>query len=127
MARRYLSPGLKFAARNLRRDMTDAERRLWAWLRRKRIAGVQFYRQRPIASYIVDFYAPAARLVVEVDGAQHLDEPHRAYDDNRTVALAVLGLRVLRFNNRQVLSETEAVLEQISRVVAERIPPSPPL
>jgi very-short-patch-repair endonuclease len=123
MARRYSRSELKLAARTLRNGMTDAERSLWAWLRRKQLYGVQFYRQRPIASYVVDFYAPAARLVIEVDGSQHMDAPNRAYDENRTAALASLGLRVLRFDNRQVLDETQAVLDEISRAVAEAIPP----
>jgi len=54
-------------------DLTDAEQRLWARLRRKQILGVQFYRQKPIGNYIADFYAPAAQLVVEVDGSQHFE------------------------------------------------------
>jgi very-short-patch-repair endonuclease len=127
MVRRYSRSELKLAARTLRNGMTDAERRLWAWLRRKHLYGVQFYRQRPIASYIVDFYAPSARLVIEVDGSQHMGAPNRAYDENRTAVLASLGLSVLRFDNRQVLDETQTVLEEISRTVARAIPPSPPL
>ena len=60
---------LKQASQKLRREMTDAERRLWSRLRAKQILGVQFYRQKPVGNYIVDFYAPAANLVVEVDGS----------------------------------------------------------
>ena len=63
---------LKQIARHLRREMTDAEHALWGKLRRKRIQGIQFYRQRPIGDYVVDFYAPKVKLVVEVDGSQHL-------------------------------------------------------
>ena len=66
---------LKIKARSLRTKPTDAELHLWQRLRRKQILGVQFYRQKPIANYIADFYAPAAKLVVEVDGAQHLEPP----------------------------------------------------
>ena len=106
--------------------MTDAERHLWLGLRRKQVEGVQFYRQRPIASYVVDFYAPAASLVVEIDGSQHAEM--QAYDEQRAADLGSRGLRVLRFDNRQVLLETPAVLEEIWRVVRERkIPPGPPL
>ena len=61
----------KTNARQLRTHMTDSERALWARLRRKQILGVQFYRQKPVGNYIVDFYAPAAKLVIEVDGSQH--------------------------------------------------------
>ena len=100
--------------------MTDAECRLWTCLRRKQIESVPFYRQRPIGSDIVDFYAPAARLVVEVDGAQHMEAKGQAYDENRTEFLASRGIRVLRFDNRQVLAETRAVLEEILRAVRER-------
>jgi very-short-patch-repair endonuclease len=64
-------PRLKGAARSLRSDPTDSEQRLWSRLRRKHILGVQFYRQKPIGRYVVDFYAPAVGLVVEVDGGQH--------------------------------------------------------
>jgi very-short-patch-repair endonuclease len=70
------NPRLKAKARGLRSALTDAEQRLWNRLRRKQILGVQFYRQKPIGNYIVDFYAPAARLVIEVDGAQHAETAH---------------------------------------------------
>ncbi len=67
---------IKSRARLLRANPTDAERRLWGRLRRKQILGVQVYRQKPIGNYIADFYAPAARLVIEVDGSQHF-EPNK--------------------------------------------------
>jgi very-short-patch-repair endonuclease len=102
--------------------MTDAEQKLWIRLRRKQINGWQFYRQKPIGSYIVDFYCPTAKLVIEVDGSQHLDPPHQSDDQRRDTYLANLGLRVLRFDNRQVLLETESVVEAIAG-----IPPVPPL
>ena len=128
MPRHYSAPELKLAARKLRNNMTDAEQRLWARLRRKQLNGVQFYRQRPIGSYVVDFYAPAAQLVIEIDGSQHLESKHRSHDENRTAALALLGLRVLRFDNRQVLIKTQAVLEEILRAIVERRNlPCPPL
>jgi very-short-patch-repair endonuclease len=74
---------LKPYSRRLRRAMTVCERRLWARLRRKQVHGVQFYRQKPIGRFIVDFYAPAARLVIEVDGAQHLRPAHAMRDAER--------------------------------------------
>src|SRR4051794_4161542 len=64
---------LKPIARLLRREMTDAEQRLWFRLRRKQLEGVQFYRQKPIGPYIVDFFAPTIDLVIEVDGSQHFE------------------------------------------------------
>jgi very-short-patch-repair endonuclease len=71
---------LKSMARTLRTNLTDSEQLLWARLRRKQILSVQFYRQKPLGEYIVDFYAPSARLVVEVDGAQHLEAAQVKYD-----------------------------------------------
>ena len=108
---------LKQPARRLRRQQTEAEQRLWTRLRRQQIAGVPFYRQRPIGPYIVDFYAPAANLVIEVDGSQHFEAEQRRQDAARDHYLQADGLRVLRFDNRQVLTETEAVVEVIWRAV----------
>lgn len=65
----HYNPRLKTRARSLRSNPTDAEQRLWSRLRRKQMLGVQFYRQRTIGNYIVDFYAPAVSLAIEVDGA----------------------------------------------------------
>jgi very-short-patch-repair endonuclease len=108
-------------------NLTDAEQRLWARLRRKQILGVQFYRQKTIGNYIADFYAPAARLVVEVDGSQHFDCPQAEHDRRRTAYLERVGLRVLRYTDRQVLLELDSVMEEIFRAVEEKIPLNPPL
>lgn len=112
---------LKPFARTLRAGMTDAEKHLWYRLRNKQVSGVQFYRQKPLLSYIVDFYSHKARLVIELDGAQHLEAEHHLRDVARDEQLASIGLQVLRFDDRQVLLETEAVMEVIFRVVNERI------
>lgn len=118
---------LKQPARKLRSDMTDAERLLWSRLRGKQLLGVQFYRQKPLGHYIVDFHAPAAKLVVEVDGSQHFEEAGQLRDCERDAYLESKGQKVLRFDNLQVLKETEAVLETIFGVVGERVksPPAP--
>lgn len=108
-------------ARALRGNMTDAEQKLWQRLRRKQINDWQFYRQKPLGPYIVDFYCAAAKLLVEINGSQHFEAEHQLADQQRDAYLAGLGLRVLRFDNRQVLLETAAVVEMISR-----IPPAPP-
>lgn len=126
------NPKLKQNARRLRSNLTDAEQKLWARLRRKQIEGAQFYRQRPIENYIVDFYAPGASLVVEIDGSQHFTHEEAKKDSRRDEHLTRLGLRVLRFDNRQVLQETEAVTAAIHRAVMAKltsgeIPPGPPL
>jgi len=104
---------LKPRARNLRRAMTDAEQLLWLRLRRKQIGGVQFYRQKPIGNYIVDFYAPRAKIVIEVDGSQHHEPRAIEADVERDEFLSRLELNILRFNNLQVLRETESVLDTI--------------
>lgn len=106
-------PGLKYRGRELRSNMTDAEQKLWFHLRRKQIEGIQFYRQRPVGSYIVDFLAPAANLVIEIDGSQHAEPQHMEYDAKRSAFLTSTGLRVLRFDNLQILTETSAVLQAI--------------
>jgi very-short-patch-repair endonuclease len=67
---------LKHRARQLRKNMTDSERVLWSRLRGKQLLSVQFYRQRPIGEYIVDFYAPRTKLFVEVEGSQHIEAEH---------------------------------------------------
>ena len=120
------NPKLKEKARRLRSQMTDGERALWARLRRKQVQSVQFYRQKPIGNYIVDFYAPKAKIVVEVDGSQHMESDHAAMDSQRDEYLAPEGLRVLRFDNLQVLKETEAAMEVILRVVSESLGGNPP-
>ena len=114
---------LKSRARLLRTSLTDAERFLWSRLRRKQILGVQFYRQKPIGNYIVDFYAPSARLVIEVDGSQHFEPTQAEKDRRRTAYLSQIGLRVLRYNDRQVLLELDSVLDEIFRAVDETNPP----
>jgi len=111
---------LKEPSRNLRRNMTEAELLLWTRLRRKQLQGIQFYRQKPIGNFIVDFYAPTAALVVEVDGSQHLEMEHRVRDELRDEFLAKRGLTVMRFDNRQVLCETDAVVERILRWMNDR-------
>lgn len=121
---------LKDHARQLRRNSTESERALWSRLRTKQLLGVQFYRQKPIGKYIVDFFAPRARVVVEVDGSQHMGGAHAQQDRRRDGYLASLGLKVLRFNSREVLQDSDVVVEAIYRTVAEQlnaeIPPRPP-
>ncbi|MHB1057865.1 MAG: endonuclease domain-containing protein [Rhodanobacter sp.] len=105
-------------ARQLRNDGTDAERRLWHFLRRQQLAGHKFRRQYPLAGYIVDFAGVPARLVIELDGGQHLDAVE--YDRRRTEVLLREGYRVLRFWNDDVLLRTDDVLAEIFRVLEER-------
>lgn len=106
--------------------MTDAEQRLWSRLRRKQILGVQFYRQKPIGHYIVDFYAPRVHLVLEADGSQHAATSGREYDELRTAFLQTQGLTVIRFSNAEILGNLEGVMERIMDEVRVRLAGNPP-
>ncbi len=114
---------LKQFSQALRSNMTDAEQHLWQQIRNKQICSVQFYRQKPLLSFIVDFYCPKARLVVELDGSQHFELDHQAKDHVRDAQLTGTGLKVLRFDDRQVLLECDAVLAVIYGVVVKRLNP----
>ncbi len=122
------NPKLKANSRQLRQNLTDSERVLWQRLRGKQLSGVQFYRQKPIAGYIVDFYAPKAKLVIEIDGSQHFEAGHAEKDRERDEFLSRLGLLVLRIDSRQVLKETDSVVQFIYQKLAERTsnPPKSP-
>ncbi|MCH7289951.1 endonuclease domain-containing protein [Acinetobacter genomosp. 15BJ] len=112
---------LKQSSRDLRKNMTDAEQLLWQRIRRKQILGLQFYRQKPILNFIVDFYCPAASLVIECDGGQHYTKLGLEADQNRDHTLSELGLVTLRFTNHQILTELDVVVEQIYYVVRQRL------
>jgi len=92
-------------------------------LRRKQLGGFRFRRQHPLGHYIVDFFCPEARLIVEADGGQHTED--NAHDVTRTAWLEARGYRVLRFWNSDVLAQTEAVLSMILEALRAR-PPSLP-
>ena len=117
---------LKERARRLRTEMTDSERALWKRLRRKQVQAVQFYRQKPIGNYIVDFYAPKAKVVVEVDGSQHMGSERAPRDLQKDAFLASQGLRVLRFDDLQVLNEIEGVMEVIFQAISRSLEGNPP-
>ncbi len=109
--------GMKLRARALRHAMTPHERILWAALRKRRMAGLQFYRQRPIQGYIVDFYCPAAALAIELDGHQHSSCSAMAYDAVRTEVLNACGLCVIRFPNERIASDLVGVIHEIRKVL----------
>ena len=106
---------LRTRARRLRNEGTDAERRLWYFLRRQQLDGRKFRRQYPLAGYIVDFVCLPAHLVIELDGGQHLDA--LTYDEVRTHTLEREGYRVLRFWNVDALLRTSDVAAEIYRVL----------
>ncbi len=103
---------LRKRAKELRTNQTDAEKKLWYYLRARRFNGLKFYRQFVISPYIVDFVCRDQKLIIELDGSQHLD--NKASDQLRTSRLELQGYKVLRFWNDQVLRQTSAVLESIN-------------
>ncbi|NJO98471.1 MAG: endonuclease domain-containing protein [Pleurocapsa sp. CRU_1_2] len=107
-------------AKELRKNMTAAEKKLWhGYLRSFKF---RVLRQRPIAFFIVDFYCAALKLVIEVDGDSHFTDEGKIYDVKRTEILEGYGLKVIRFTNEEVLHNFEAVCDRLD----QEIPPSPP-
>ena len=112
------NPGLLGYARNLRREMTPQERKLWYLFLRK--YPVKFYKQRIVGPFIVDFYCASARLVIEIDGSQHYDTPGMEYDSERTEYLQQQGLKVLRFSNADINSRFTNVCDSIHQELQNR-------
>ena len=111
---RGTTPEIEKAARKLRNNLTPAETHLWEALRSKQLEGLRFRCQHPVGNFILDFYCPAVRLVVEVDGGIHASQTE--YDDARTAKLAEYGYKVLRFSNEQVMNDLPKVLAEIKDV-----------
>ena len=115
----------KDLARAMRHELTWAEKALWRELRNRRLVGLKFRRQQPLGSYILDFYCPDLKLVVELDGGQHDFPEARDYDLARTKFLEDEGLKVLRFWNSQVRENLPWVLELIRREAVRLNAPHP--
>jgi very-short-patch-repair endonuclease len=111
------SPELLNTARELRHSMTPAEKELWHHLRNNQLNGYSFRRQHPISIFIVDFFCYSAKLVIEVDGAVHLDPQKKERDHERTEYMRQLGITLLRFRNDEVLNSIDDVLRRISNVL----------
>lgn len=105
------TPKIFGRAKQLHREMTPAETKLWAHLRAHRMGDVHFRNQHAIGNYIVDFCAPRKKLIIELDGSQHLEQ--EAYDNERTNYLKSKGYKVLRFWNNDVLNNLDSVLTVI--------------
>jgi len=111
-------------ARELRRQMTPAEQRLWTHLRGRRFAGFKLRRQTPVAGYIADFYCAKAKLIIETDGESHAGKEEK--DEKRKQALEEIGFRVLRFWDTNIYDDFNEVLEMIwEECVARGASPSP--
>ena len=102
-------------ARRLRRSQTDVERMLWLRMRCRQLQGVKFRRQHPVAGYIVDFCRPERRLMIELDGGQHMEQ--KAADATRTRDLEREGYRVLRFWNNEVIGNLDGVLMRTAEYI----------
>ena len=109
----------KVLANNLRKSMTDYEKRLW--YKCLSLFPVRFNRQKRLGNYIVDFYCHKAKLVIEVDGEQHYEEDFIKYDQERTKFLESYGLKVLRFSNYDIYDNFEGICEHIENIVKQRL------
>ena len=110
-------------AKELRSAETDAEKRLWIFLRNRKLKGKKFRRQHAIANYVVDFYCNECKLAIELDGNVHKLADAKEYDEARTILLNELGITVLRFWNNEVLNNIEGVAEVISKKLNSSQPP----
>ena len=104
-------PHLGDFRKNLRRSLTPAEATFWTMVKNSRFEGRKFCRQHSVGNYILDFYCPAEKLAIELDGARHFSSLGAAEDRERTEFLTSKGIVVLRFENREVFEETEWMLD----------------
>ena len=107
------SPETFARAKELRRDMTPAEKVLWQKLRNRQLDGFYFRRQHPIKYFIADFYCAKADLIVELDGGIHNNPENKEWDINRTAELEKSGVTVIRFTNEEVFNDMENVIRKI--------------
>jgi very-short-patch-repair endonuclease len=117
MPRKRSIPKTLHRAGELRHEPTPAEAKLWAYLRGDKLMGVNFRRQHAIGKYIVDFCSPKEKLIIELDGSQHLDQEE--YDNERTEYLAFRGYKVVRFWNSDVMNHVEGVVKSIHQALEE--------
>jgi very-short-patch-repair endonuclease len=117
MPTRRSNPKILHRAGELRKQSTSSEAKLWAYLRDNKIKGVNFRRQHAIGKYIIDFCSPKAKLIIELDGSQHLEQED--YDEERTEYLASRGYKVIRFWNNDVMNIIEGVILAITYALEE--------
>lgn len=110
-------------AHDLRMCMTGSEKILWQNLRNKKVLDYKFRRQHAISQFIADFYCHEARLVIEVDGGYHNNPDQQEYDKGRTAELENLGIKVLRFTNKDVETDISKVITEISTYLKHFAPP----
>jgi very-short-patch-repair endonuclease len=122
----YYNSKLKNTARTLRKNMTDTEKLLWSRIRRKQLKGYQFYRQKTVGNYIVDFYCPSAMLIIELDGSQHYTDKGKQKNKIRDQYLIGLGFQVMRYPSTDVFSTIDGIVDEIYEQLHEESP-QPPL
>ncbi len=113
------SRNLKILSQKLRSTQTEAERKLWQRINRDQLLGFRFNRQKPLLSYIVDFYCLKAKLVIELDGSQHYEPDYQEKDRLRDAELNSLGFTVMRFDNHSVMTNIDGVVEAIYQYLSE--------
>ena len=114
--------------RNLRKNQTDAEKKLWAILRDRQLGGIKFRRQFSIGRYILDFYCPEYMVGIEADGGQHYEFKSKERDENRAEELKKLGVKIIRFSDLEILNNIDGVYEIIRKILEKkkkRLSPSP--
>lgn len=124
------SPKIFARAKELRKNMTPAERVLWQRLRNYQVGGFYFRRQHPIKYFIADFYCAKADLIIEIDGGIHNNPDVYEHDVNRTAELEKSGIKIIRFTNEEVMNDTDNVIAKIKHQLKTLCPsnpsPSPP-
>jgi very-short-patch-repair endonuclease len=112
----YNAPAFTFKnAKRLRSNLTRSENILWKRLSKNQLNNLRFKRQHPVGGFIVDFYCHKAKLVIEIDGPYHMNDDQVHYDKARTHELNLLGIKVIRFKNNQVVHNVEEVLDEIKK------------
>jgi len=106
----------------LRNNQTEAEKAFWSHVRNRQFLGMRFFRQYSIGPYILDFYCPAVKLAVELDGGQHNESEKREYDEARSIYLKAQDIDVIRFWNHEVLLNVEDVLNKLTEIVTPSVP-----
>jgi len=119
-------PKLKQKRKDLRNNSTPAEIRLWKYLRNKQLNNRKFRRQHSIGNFIVDFYCPFEKLVIEIDGSIHTNVINEEYDANRTKILNSLNIKVIRFTNDEIFNNLENVISKITNSFDKTTTPTPP-
>jgi very-short-patch-repair endonuclease len=112
-------------SRQLRKNQTDAERKMWSILRNRQLNGVKFRRQFSIGRFIVDFYSPEFKLGIEADGGGHYKDEERVQDERRTSELSELGVEILRFSDLDILKNIEGVYQVILKTIENKKTPHP--